>query len=315
MALLYETSDHIATITINRPDALNSIDLETWGELSEACARLEGDDDVWVGIITGAGNRSFSAGADLKETIPTLINDPRGNRYDEPDTIMRGQTVTKPLIAAVNGLALGGGLEIVLACDLRIAAEGARFGAPEITLGFIPGWGATQRLARELPWAIASKLVLGGDQIGAETALQYGLVNEVVPADRPAGRRPPAGGDALLTRTARPARGQARHARGARPVARRRPAARARPLRQPRLHRGREGGRGRLPGASGRHLQGSLGGRQATKRFPISPRACGSALKRARRCSRIAWLRGRSRLLHTASASGPRRRGDRGYRT
>ena len=151
MALLYETSDHIATITINRPDALNSIDLETWHELSEACAKLEADDDIWVGIITGAGGRSFSAGADLKETIPTLIDDPRGNRYDEPDTIMRGQTVTKPLIAAVNGLALGGGLEIVLACDLRIAAEGARFGAPEITLGFIPGWGATQRLARELP--------------------------------------------------------------------------------------------------------------------------------------------------------------------
>ena len=184
MALLYEVSDHIATITINRPDALNSIDLETWHELSEACAKLEADDDVWVGIITGAGGRAFSAGADLKETIPTLIDDPRGNRYDEPDTIMRGQTVTKPLIAAVNGLALGGGLEIVLACDLRIAAEGARFGAPEITLGFIPGWGATQRLARELPWAIASGIVFSGDQIGAETAHQYGLVNDVVPADR-----------------------------------------------------------------------------------------------------------------------------------
>ena len=191
MALLYETGDHIATITINRPEALNSIDLETWNEFSEACARLEADDDVWVGIVTGAGERSFSAGADLKETIPTLIDDPRGDRYDEPDTIMRGQTVTKPLIAAVNGLALGGGLEIALACDLRIAAEGARFGAPEITLGFIPGWGATQRLARELPWAIASGIVFSGDQIGAETALRYGLVNEVVRADRlmPAARQ------------------------------------------------------------------------------------------------------------------------------
>ncbi len=184
MALLYEVSDHIATITINRPDALNSIDLETWSEFSEACAKLEADDDVWVGIVTGAGGRAFSAGADLKETIPTLIDDPRGNRYDEPDTIMRGQTVTKPLIAAVNGLALGGGLEIVLACDLRIAAEGARLGAPEITLGFIPGWGATQRLARELPWAIAAGIVFSGDQIGAETAHQYGLVNQVVPPDR-----------------------------------------------------------------------------------------------------------------------------------
>lgn len=123
MALLYETADHIATITINRPDALNAIDLETWREFSEACARLEADDDVWVGVVTGAGDRAFCAGADLRETIPALIDDPRGNPYDEPPTIMRGQTVTKPLIAAVNGLALGGGLEIALACDLRIAAE------------------------------------------------------------------------------------------------------------------------------------------------------------------------------------------------
>ena len=184
MALLYEVSDHIATITINRPDALNSIDLETWRELSEAGTKLEAEDDVWVAIITGAGDRSFSAGADLRETIPALIDDPRGNPYDEPPTIMRGQVVTKPLIAAVNGLALGGGLEIVLACDLRIAAEGARFGSPEVNLGLIPGWGATQRLPRELPWVIAAQIALTGDQMGAETALQLGLINQVVPADR-----------------------------------------------------------------------------------------------------------------------------------
>ena len=184
MALLYETADHIATLTINRPEALNSIDLETWRELSEACARLEADDDVWVGIVTGAGERAFCAGADLRETIPALIDDPRGNPYDEPPTIMRGQTVTKPLIAAVNGLALGGGLEIALACDLRIAAEGARFGSPEVNLGLIPGWGATQRLPRQLPWAVAARIALTGDQLGADEALQAGLVNEVVPADR-----------------------------------------------------------------------------------------------------------------------------------
>lgn len=97
---------------------------------------------------------------------------------------MRGQTVTKPLIAAVNGLALGGGLEIALACDLRIAAEGARFGSPEVNLGLIPGWGATQRLPRQLPWAVAARIALTGDQLGADEALQAGLVNEVVPADR-----------------------------------------------------------------------------------------------------------------------------------
>ena len=185
MALLYETSDHIATITINRPDALNSIDLETWHELSEACAKLEADDDIWVGIITGAGGRSFSAGADLKETIPTLIDDPRGNRYDEPDTIMRGQTVTKPLIAAVNGLALGGGLEIVLACDLPYRGERRALRPPENhRWGLIPGWGATAAAGARAPWAIRLGMVLG-DQIGADTALQYGLVNEVV-ARRPA---------------------------------------------------------------------------------------------------------------------------------
>jgi enoyl-CoA hydratase/carnithine racemase len=94
---------------------------------------------------------------------------------------MRGQTVTKPLIAAVNGLALGGGLEIVLACDLRVAAENARFGAPEVTLGLIPGWGSTQRLPRQLPWAVAARILLTGQPLTAQEAFQVGLVNAVVP--------------------------------------------------------------------------------------------------------------------------------------
>ena len=182
MPVRYELERHIATITIDRPDALNSIDLETLTAFSEATGRLEGDAEAWIGSITGAGNRAFSAGADLRSTIPRLVDDPDHNPYPAPPTIMRGQTVTKPLIAAVNGLALGGGLEIVLACDLRVAAENARFGAPEVTLGLIPGWGSTQRLPRQLPWAVAARILLTGQPLTAQEAFQVGLVNAVVPA-------------------------------------------------------------------------------------------------------------------------------------
>jgi len=180
MPVKYDVADRIATLTIDRPEALNALDLETWREFGEATARLEADDGAWVGIITGAGEKAFCAGADLASTIPRLMDDPDANPYSEPPTIMRGQRVTKPLIAAINGAALGGGLEVVLACDLRIAAEHARFGAPEVGLGLIPGWGGTQRLVRELPWAIAARLVLGGDPVNAEEALRFGLINGVV---------------------------------------------------------------------------------------------------------------------------------------
>ena len=183
MSLTYETNEHVALITIDREKALNSIDLDTWKELSEAIERLNNEDDSWVGIITGAGEKSFCAGADLRTTIPRLIDDPVNKPYDEPPTIWRGQTATKPLIAAINGMALGGGLEIVLACDLRIAAEHSTFGSPEVKLGFIPGWGGTQRLPRQLPWAIASQICLTGDPITAEEALRYGLINQIVPAN------------------------------------------------------------------------------------------------------------------------------------
>lgn len=181
MSVRYQLDGHAAIITLDRPDALNSIDLDTWQAFSEATGRLEEDAEAWVGIITGAGDRSFCAGADLRSTIPRLLDDPHDNPFPEPPTIMRGQVSTKPLIAAVNGLALGGGLEVVLACDLRIAAEHARFGAPEVTLGLIPGWGGTQRLSRQLPWAVAARILLTGQPLTAQEALQAGLVNAVVP--------------------------------------------------------------------------------------------------------------------------------------
>ncbi|GAB4321277.1 MAG: enoyl-CoA hydratase-related protein [Dehalococcoidia bacterium] len=180
MPVRYEADGHIVTITIDRPEALNALDLDTWRAFGEATQRFEDDAEAWVGIVTGAGDRAFCAGADIKTTIRRLMDDPRGNPYDEPATIMRGQSPTKPLIAAVNGVALGGGLEVALACDLRIASSRARFGAPEVNLGLIPGWGGTQRLPRQVPYAIAAKLVLTGEMISAAEALQAGLVNAVV---------------------------------------------------------------------------------------------------------------------------------------
>ena len=179
MSVDYECTDHIATITLNRPDALNALNLETWAAFGEATRRLEDDADAWVGIVTGTG-RAFCAGADVGETIVRLMDDPNKQPYSEPQTIMRGQVITKPLIAAVNGLALGGGLEVALACDIRIAATGARFGAPEVTLGLIPGWGGTQRLPRHIPWAVAAKMILTGEMISAEEARACGLVSAVI---------------------------------------------------------------------------------------------------------------------------------------
>jgi len=182
MPVHYELAGHVATITLDRPDALNAVDLDTWQAFSDATARLEADPEAWVGIITGTG-RAFSAGADLGSTIPRMLDDPDRNPYEGPATIMRGQTVTKPLIAAINGHALGGGLEIVLACDVRVAAESARLGTPEVTIGLIPGWGGTQRLPRQLPWAVAAGIVLTGQPLTAQEALRVGLVNAVVPAE------------------------------------------------------------------------------------------------------------------------------------
>ena len=183
MPVRYELDGHVATITLDRPEALNAVDLEMWQAFSDATARLEADPEAWLGIITGAG-RAFSAGADLGSTIPRMLDDPDRNPHVGPATIMRGQTVTKPLIAAINGHALGGGLEIVLACDLRVASEGARLGAPEVTIGLIPGWGGTQRLTRQLPWAVAASFILTGQPLTAQEALQVGLVNAVVPAEQ-----------------------------------------------------------------------------------------------------------------------------------
>jgi enoyl-CoA hydratase/carnithine racemase len=180
MSIDYKKEGKIALFTLNRPEALNSIDPESLNELSQALTDFKDNDEIMVGIITGAGDRAFSVGADIKTMLPE-IKKTRGQPLAGPLTIMRGLELWKPIIAAINGACLGGGLEIALACDLRIASENATFGLPEVTLGLIPGWGGTQRLPRVIPLAKAAELLLTGRPINAQEAYRIGLVNKVVP--------------------------------------------------------------------------------------------------------------------------------------
>jgi len=181
--IILEKEPPLAVITINRPP-VNALNPEAIGELTQAFKELRDDADVRVIIITGAGQYTFVAGADITSF---------GAGQDEPSEsqfaqIKNGQklftdieTFPKPVIAAVNGVCLGGGNELAMACDLRIAAESARFGQPEINLGIIPGWGGTQRLPRLIGKTKAMELLLTGDMIKASDALRVGLVNKVVP--------------------------------------------------------------------------------------------------------------------------------------
>ncbi len=183
MSVSYEVSYRVATIVLDRPKALNAFDREQYAAFADVCARFRDDDDAWVAIITGAGDRAFSAGADLRDMIPAMMNEPSKERFELPPTIMRGMYISKPLIAAINGYAFGGGLEVALACDIRIAAEGAQMGQPEVGLGLLPGWGGTQRLPRLLGESRAMEIMLTGDPLSAERAHEIGLVHQVVSVD------------------------------------------------------------------------------------------------------------------------------------
>ncbi|HKZ94852.1 MAG TPA: enoyl-CoA hydratase-related protein [Candidatus Bathyarchaeia archaeon] len=181
---LYEKNEGIATITINRPDALNALDQETIMEISVRLEDAEKDENIRVMVITGAGDRAFSAGADLR--MMKGASPVRG-----ADLARVGQHLTtqveacsKPVIAAINGFALGGGLELAMACDIRVASETAQIGQPEINVGLIPGWGGTQRLPRFVGKGIAKEMIFTGRRIDARTAERHGLVNTVVPADQ-----------------------------------------------------------------------------------------------------------------------------------
>ena len=174
--------DRIATITVSRPDKLNALNDATVRELADAFAALRVDADVGGVILTGAGDKAFVAGADIGELskmgpLDGVETSRRGQR-----TLRAIETLGKPVIAAVNGFALGGGLEIALACHLRVASQNARFGLPEVKLGIIPGYGGTIRLARLVGRGRALELILTGEMIDAEEAHRIGLANRVVPA-------------------------------------------------------------------------------------------------------------------------------------
>ncbi len=180
MAIDYIKEGKIAIFTLNRPETLNAIDQKSAEELSKALVDFRDDESLWVGIITGTGVRAFSVGADIGKMLPELKKF-SGQPNAGPLSFMRGLNLWKPMIAAVNGAALGGGLEMALFCDLRIASEKAIFGTPEVTLGLIPGWGGTQRLPRAVPSVKAAELLLTGKPISAQEAYRIGLVNKVVP--------------------------------------------------------------------------------------------------------------------------------------
>lgn len=179
MPLLYEKKGKIAYFTLNRPADLNALDFETFSQLSDALIDFRDDENSLVGIVTGAGNKAFGAGADIKTIIPLLAK--KELHWQQTPTVQRGLELYKPLVAAVNGLALGGGLELALACDIRVASENAMFGVPEVKLGLIPGWGGTQRLTRFIPSTIAAEMMFTGDPIDAQEAYRIGLVSKVVP--------------------------------------------------------------------------------------------------------------------------------------
>ena len=179
---IYEKKGHIAYITINRPEVMNALHYDSHVELVEIFNDFKQDDESWVAIITGAGQRAFSAGNDLKATAAATA---RGEKLsDKPisfGAITSGFVCPKPIIAAVNGIAVGGGFEIALACDIIIAAEHARFGLPEPRVGLIAAAGGVHRLPQQIPLKLAMGMLLTGGQITAQDAYRIGLVNEVVP--------------------------------------------------------------------------------------------------------------------------------------
>ena len=188
MTLLFEKSGHIATLTINRPESMNAMDPATYKQLSDAWIEVRDNPEIWVAVITGANNserppekQAFTAGADLKKTIPQSSELWHFWQTQEDQILNRGLEVWKPVVAAVNGFCLAGGMTLLFATDIRIASEHASFGISEVKRGILPGNGGTQRAVHQLPYPVAMELLLVGDTLSAQEALKYGLVNRVVP--------------------------------------------------------------------------------------------------------------------------------------
>lgn len=182
--LLLEKDGPVAVLTINRPKVLNALNGETVRELGEAIEQLERDSEVAVVIITGAGDRAFVAGADIAFMQNLTPMEAREFAIMGQRVLSRIENLSKPVIAAVNGFALGGGCELAMACDIRVASEKARFGQPEVNLGIMAGFGGTQRLPRLVNMGLAKEILFTADMIDAERAKAIGLVNHVVPAEQ-----------------------------------------------------------------------------------------------------------------------------------
>jgi enoyl-CoA hydratase len=180
--IVYEKKEGVATITLNRPRALNALSIALLGELGDAFRDAENDEDVKVIVLTGTGNRAFSAGADIVEIQNMSGIEARDYSLSGQELTRYMERIKKPIVAKINGLCLGGGHEISMACDFRIASDKAKFGQPEINLAVIPGFGGTQRLTRLIGRTKAIEIDMLGNQIDANEAYRIGLVNKVVPA-------------------------------------------------------------------------------------------------------------------------------------
>ena len=180
MNVLYELKGNVAIITINRPDALNALNIDVLKELDVIISKAEDAEDVYVLIITGAG-RAFAAGADIGQMKDLGPNEAKAFGKYGSSVFSKIEAISKPVIAAVNGFALGGGCELAMACEIRIAGTKAKFGQPEVSLGVTPGFGGTQRLPRIVGLSKSKELIYTAQVISAEEALRIGLVDQVVP--------------------------------------------------------------------------------------------------------------------------------------
>jgi len=183
--LLITDADNVRAITINRPDQLNALNRDTITELDRALTEADADKAVRVVVITGSGQKAFVAGADIKEFANFSVSEGKSLAADGQKKLFdHVEQMSKPIIAAVNGFALGGGLELAMSCHIRVASDNARMGLPEVSLGVIPGYGGTQRLARLVGRGKAMEMIFTASMIKADEALQWGLVNHVVPQDQ-----------------------------------------------------------------------------------------------------------------------------------
>ena len=189
-AVLFEKKDHIAIVTMNRPEAHNAMDDEMMDQLCDAWVKTREDRDIWVAIITGAGKTAFSTGGDLKTLMPKIINSDPRERQSDPQAaksftaVLREFDLFKPVIAAINGFCMGGGLEMLLGTDIRVASENAIFAIMEPAWALCPGGGPTVKVPRQIPYCRAMEMLLTANQITAQEAVEYGLINKVVPREQ-----------------------------------------------------------------------------------------------------------------------------------